>query len=196
MTIRDDEPPRFDAGIYARLFETPEAQAMWRLMNAADNVIRMTTATLLGRPALEGIEEQLLESLGDWILDDEPKKLAGRMARQVMERHGCIVNIGNVKLMNGAPFSKMTRYRRPEDTTFHVFRSRKDRRDVVLTATRGAEAALPPLGEADGWLYDRPFVGDLRARVAFGMPDCAAARAAIAADGFYRYLQERILRAG
>jgi hypothetical protein len=196
MITRDDESPRFDAGIYARLFETLEAQAMWRLMNAPDNVIRMTTATLLGRPALEGIEEQLLESLGGWILDDEPKKLAGRMARQVMERHGCIVDIGNVKSMNGAPFSKMTRYRRPGDMTFHIFRSRKDRREAALTATRDAEAALPPLGTDDGWVYDRPFVGDLRARVAFGVPDCAAARVAIAADGFYRYRQERVLRAG
>ena len=48
----------------------------------------MEAATDLGHPALAAVEDPLLDNLGSVILEDRFKQLAGRMAKQIMERRG------------------------------------------------------------------------------------------------------------
>lgn len=71
-------------------------------------------------------------------------------------------------------------------------RSQLDPREIALRARRLALAVLPNLGKGNSWIYDRCFTGDLRATIAFGVPDCMKAREAIATEYYYRYRQSRV----
>ena len=122
--------------------------------------------------------------------------MIGHMVRQIMERHGYIIAAQNVKITNGGPFSRATRYKRTGDMVYHVFRSSKDGHIFALTADK-AGTQLPNNQPASGtrWIYVKSFRGGLRGRIVFGLEDEVTARAAIAKNGFHIYPNERMLRA-
>lgn len=188
-----DHPP-YDAGSYASTYETDLGQRLWLWLNSEVNVVRLETASNLGRPAAEALDEALLVEFGEAILDDRVKQMLGHMIRQVLERRGYVIDQQNVKVTSGAPFSRATRYKRRDNTTFHVFRAGNGRQ-VALTARRDAGSILPPPSGGDAWWYDRSFDGELRGRVAFGVPDWKQACEDVARQGFHLYHQERLLRA-
>lgn len=78
----------FDSGSFADLANTPLGADLWALMTAPESLIRLETATYLGRPAIEGLQPQLLAAFGDAIRQDRWKQVTGAMARQVMEYLG------------------------------------------------------------------------------------------------------------
>lgn len=188
-----DFPP-YDAGVYTSTYETALGQRLWPWLNSEVNVVRLETASNLGRPAAEALDEPLLVEFGTEILDDRVKQMLGHMIRQVLERRGYIIDQQNVKVTTGAPFSRATRYKRRDDVTFHVFRAGNGRQ-VALTARRDAGTALPAPDDGSTWRYDRSFDGELRGRVAFGVPDWKLACEDVAKQGFHLYRQERLLRA-
>src|SRR5262245_30342007 len=122
----------YNAGVFSALSQTPLGQDLWKFINQSETLVRMETATELGRPAVEGIEEQLLGHFGADILEDRTKQMVGHMVRQVMERRGYVIAAQNVKVTSGAPFSRATRYKLPDDLTFFVFRSTSDPRSIAL----------------------------------------------------------------
>lgn len=69
------------------------------------------TATYLRRPALQGVEPQLLSEFGDEIRGDRWKQLVGRMVRQIMERNGYSLDQSGVRIRNGQLFTSAARYR-------------------------------------------------------------------------------------
>ncbi|MGS0695002.1 hypothetical protein [Shewanella sp. 0m-4] len=84
-------------GRYKPFNTDKDAIAIWQFLNHKETIIRMETATYLGRPALEALVAQLLEKFGhcfDPSLQpnqktiDEFKKLTGHMVRKVMEEQG------------------------------------------------------------------------------------------------------------
>ncbi len=182
----------FDPGVFKSLADAEPGRSLWPFFNRQDVVVRMKTASDLGRPALEGVEEPLLETFEQAILEDRIKQMMGRMVRQVMERHGYEIAAQNVK-MSGAPFSRATRYRRRDHPVIHVWRHPDDPRDHVLTSDR-AGGRLPELDHG-AWQYWTTFQGALRGVVAFGVPDFKNATADIQAVGFHRFRRERLLRA-
>ena len=78
----------FDSGSFSDIAGTPMGRKMWAFLNSDDSRIRLETATYLGRPALEGLQPQLLAAFGEDIRADRWKQAAGRMTRQVMEERG------------------------------------------------------------------------------------------------------------
>jgi hypothetical protein len=54
-----------------------------------------------------------------------------------------VLDQSDVKVQS-VPFSKATRYRRPDWITFHAFRNTSDPRDVVITDRR-QNAPCPPM---------------------------------------------------
>ena len=62
-----------------------------------------------------------------------------------MERRDYEVDMQNVRITSGAPFSRVTRYKGRADFIYHVFRSTSDPRQVALTASRDADRILPRL---------------------------------------------------
>ena len=56
---------------------TPRGEALWAFLNEKDSLIRLETATYLRRPALEGVQEQLLERFGPEIKGWRWKQMMG-----------------------------------------------------------------------------------------------------------------------
>jgi len=185
--------PSYNPESFGPNYNTKLGRGLWAFLNEEGTITRLKTATALSRPAVEGIEEELLERFEadvDDILADRNKQMIGHMVRQVMESLGYVIDMQNVKIMNGAPFSRATRYKLPDDMTFHVFANSADWRDVALTADR-AGSRLP---DNTKWIYEKSFKGGLRGRIVFGLPNEKVARTEILQQGYHRYRRERMLR--
>lgn len=102
----------FDAGSFADLADTEMGLAIWEFLNADEIFIRMETATYLRRPALEGLQPQLLAQFGDKIKNDRCKQMMGRMTRQIMEGHGYSLDMPGVRITGGELFSSAARYKK------------------------------------------------------------------------------------
>jgi hypothetical protein len=109
-----------------------------------------------------------------------------------MERDGFIVDQSDVK-MNSVPFSKGTRYRRPDWYPIHVFRSSIDPRDLCFTDTRAGDK-LPALPSGAKWRYWTTFSTSLRGTVAFGISP-RNVRTEVKKHGYVRRPLGRMLRA-
>jgi hypothetical protein len=84
--------------------------------------------------------------------------------------------------VQSVPFSKATRYRRPDWITFYAFRNTSDPRDVAITDRR-QNAPLPTDAR---WTYYATFASPLKAAVAFGVCDIRQLRQHVHARGFQR----------
>jgi DNA-binding IclR family transcriptional regulator len=101
----------FNAGSFTDVSETPTGKALWAFLNDKDVLIRLETATYLQRPALEGVQPQLLEKFGDEIRGDRWKQMMGRMTRQIMEHKGYFLDQTGVRIRIGGLFTSAARYK-------------------------------------------------------------------------------------
>ena len=182
----------FDAGQFSAEYATEDGRKLWIVLNREPVVARMETASDLGQPALAAVEDILLEVMGDVILRDRFKQMAGRMVRQVMERHGFEHETSDVRL-NSVPFYKASRYRRRDQTLLYLFKSTTNPREICLTDTRKGEK-LPALSHGH-WLFVNNVTSAIKAQVGYGF-DLNATAAVVARAGFLRHTVERIMRAG
>jgi len=100
----------FDAGAFSDLSETTLGKDLWGFLNSNDSIIRLETTTFLKRPAVEGLQPQLLESFGKEIKEDRCKQMIGRMVRQIMEHNGYSFDQSGVRIRSGLLFSSASRY--------------------------------------------------------------------------------------
>src|SRR6266403_1165846 len=179
-------------GRFADIASLPLGRGLWAFVTDEDIMHAMEVASDLGQPAVAGIEEQLLERFGAEVLADRIKQMIGHMVRQAMEREGFIVDQNDVK-MNSVPFSKATRYRRPDWYPVHVFRRSDDPRDLCFTDTRAGEK-LPTIGSSSKWRYWSSFSTTLRGVIAFGISP-REVREEVRVNGYARRRLERAVRA-
>lgn len=177
---------------FVALAATEQGKALWAFLNSDVIRLRMRTASDLGRPAVEGIEEQLLERFGANVLDDRNKQMIGQMTRQVMECEGYVLEQSDVKIIGCALFTRGTRYRRADGTIFHAWQLTTNPMDFALTIDK-LGLKLPEL-EVGEWKYWRQLDGPLRATVLLGLPGIAKVREDIAAQGYHLHRRERLLR--
>ncbi|WP_149472455.1 hypothetical protein [Roseomonas genomospecies 6] len=101
----------FDAGPFRELASSPLGEGLWSLLNGHDALIRMETATYLGRPAVEPLSPELLQRFGDAVRQDRVKQMIGRMVRQILEARGYRIDRQNVRIsMPTNIFASGTRY--------------------------------------------------------------------------------------
>ncbi len=174
---------------FASLYASDLGQRIWAFLSLPEQVARLETASGLGKPAVEGIEEQLLEEFREEVLADRVKQMVGHMVRQILEQQGWVLDQADVKVQS-VPFSKAARYRRPDWVTFHAFRNTSDPRDVAITDRR----QNAPLPADTRWTYYAPFASPLTAAVAFGVRDIRPLRQQIHAHGDQRMRIARLLR--
>ena len=182
----------FEAGTFEQEYRSPDGQTLWSVLNRADVVARMETASDLGRPALAAVEEILLAELGAVILGHRFKQMAGRMTRQVLEERGFEHEASGIRL-NSVPFYKASRYRRRNRPGLYLFRSSSGFRDICLTDTRDG-AKLPRLGEGQ-WIYINTIDSPLKASVGYGF-DIGEAISTVRTQGYFAHTVPRIIRAG
>lgn len=59
---------------FTSLYASALGQRIWAFLTKAENVARLETASELGKPAVEGIEEQLLAEFREEVLADRVKQ--------------------------------------------------------------------------------------------------------------------------
>ncbi len=174
---------------FASLYESEIGQRLWAFLTRPETIARLETASELGKPAVEGIEEQLLDEFREAVLADRVKQMIGHMVRQVLQQRNWVLDQGDVKVQS-VPFIKASRYRRPDWFTFHAFRNTSDPRDVAITDRR-----QNPVLPADArWIYYATFASPLKASVAFGINDLGQLASDVRSKGHKRIRVERMLR--
>ena len=185
--------PEYIPGRFSDVYSTELGEQLWAFLNEPSTLTAMEVASDLAKPAVAGIEEPLLNRFRDQVLDDRVKQAIGHMVRQVMEHLGYIIYQNNVTIRS-VPFTKGTRYRKPEWQYLHVYRNTADYRDVCFTDRRSADK-LPELSRPATWRYSNSFATKLRAYIGYGLnPDDALAE--IHAQGYYRHAVPRLMKAG
>ncbi|WP_114215808.1 hypothetical protein [Ochrobactrum sp. 3-3] len=174
---------------FASLYDSELGQRIWSFLTRDDNVARLETASELSKPAVEGIEEQLLAEFREEVLADRVKQMVGHMVRQILEQRNWVLDQTDVKVQS-VPFSKATRYRRPDWFTFYAFRNSSDPRDVVITDRR----QNPTLPAGARWTFYATFASPLKAAVAFGVNDIKQLREEVHSHGYHRVQVPRMLR--
>lgn len=178
----------FDAAQFQSEYATGLGRELWNFLNREDIVARMETATDLGQPALQAVEDQLLATFGKEVLADRIKQMIGRMVRQIMESNGFEHVTSDVRL-SSVPFYKASRYRRRDQAIVYLFKSSSDPRDMLISATRNPD--LPPL-DRGRWVYVNAVTSPLKAQIGYGFDLKAAA--AKSATGPFRHHMPRVMR--
>ncbi len=153
----------------------------------------METATDLGKPAVTGMEERLLDRFGEGVVDDRVKQMVGHMVRQVMEARGYRLERRDV-FIGSALFSKGTRYSRPDWQRLHVFRNSRNPRELCFASSRVA-ANLPAPTNGGKWRFWASFATVLRGQIAYGI-DVNEVRREVAAHGHAVRCLNRIVPPG
>jgi hypothetical protein len=102
----------FDAGSFSDIAKTALGKGLWEFLNSEETIIRLETATYLKRPALEGVQPQLLAKFGDEIRPDRWKQMIGRMTRQIMEHQGYSLDQAGVRVSVSDLFTSAARYKK------------------------------------------------------------------------------------
>ncbi len=105
----------FDAGSFSDLSDTPTGKALWEFLNSEKALACLDTTTYLQRPALEGLQSQLLAKFGEEIKPDRWKQMTGRMVRQIMEHRGYQLDQTGVRTRVGELFTSAARYKKAEN---------------------------------------------------------------------------------
>ena len=71
-------------GKFASLYASALGQRLWAFLTRPENVARLETASELSKPAVEGIEEQLLAEFREDVLAHRVKQMVGHMVRQII----------------------------------------------------------------------------------------------------------------
>ena len=101
----------FDPGRFSDIHETKLGKDVFKFLIEHDNIIRMETASELGRPALEPLGDRMIGRFGDPVKADRVKQFIGFATRQVMESRGFQLDAQGVKIRVGALFTVASRYR-------------------------------------------------------------------------------------
>ena len=179
------------AGRFVSDANTSLGREIFDFLASDASIDAMEVASDLGSPAVAGIEEKLLRKFGERVLPDRVKQMIGHMVRKIMEDEGFIVDQSDVK-MGSVPFSKGTRYKRPEWFPLHVFYSTIDPHQICFTQSRAGDK-LPAEPNGGKWKYRTTFSTTLRGVIAFGISP-ATVRDQVKTQGFSLHRQERVLR--
>jgi hypothetical protein len=96
------------------LADTEFGRRLWEFLKRPDNLIRMETATLLDRAAVEPLAAGLAAEIGDQIQDDRTKQMIGHMTRQIMEALGYELDRTGLRVTRPSLFTSAATYRRPD----------------------------------------------------------------------------------
>lgn len=102
----------YNAGHFADVAQTDLGKQVWSWLNEHDNVIRMETASELGRPAVEPLATRLVAHFGQPVREDRIKQMIGHMVRQLLEARGFSLHGQGVKVRLGDLFSVASKYKR------------------------------------------------------------------------------------
>ena len=121
----------FNSKNFVELYKTEHGQKLWKFLNTEKAIIQMKTASDLNKPALLGIEKDLLRSGlivessqyekdpqkrnkqedQEKLVYDRTKQMLGVMVRQIMESEGYQLHSKNMRVANSKIFYAAALYR-------------------------------------------------------------------------------------
>jgi len=104
----------YDPKNFKDLAETDLGKAIWDFLKRPDNLVRMETATLLERAAVEPLAPGFVAEFGDEARDDRIKQMIGHMTRQIMEALGFEHDRNGLRITRASLFTSGAIYRRPD----------------------------------------------------------------------------------
>jgi hypothetical protein len=177
---------------FKSLYQTALGQELWAFLNEDLTVSRLVAFSEADRPAVQGIEEALLNRFGNEVCEDRVKQMIGHMVRQVLESRGWVIEQQNVNVFS-VPFIKATRYRRLDRCRFFVFRRSTDARNLCLTKSKSA--VLPHIEGGGEWRYWTTLSSPLRASIVFDLTNLSDVERDINRDGYFTFHHRRAMRA-
>ena len=102
----------YNPGSFGDVAGTEMGQRLWAFLNERDNIVRMETATFLGRPAVEPLSPFLLREFGNEVQHHRVKQCLGHMVRQILEARGYALHRQHVPVGGINMFASASRYRR------------------------------------------------------------------------------------
>jgi hypothetical protein len=127
------------------LAETPLGREIWDFLKRPDNVVRMDTATLLERAAVEPLAPGLARRFGREIAQDRLKQMIGHMTRQIMEALGYEIDRQGVLIRRECMFTTATRYRRRDEHRDRSAKITSEQRRTWFERTADSPANLAGL---------------------------------------------------
>jgi hypothetical protein len=119
---------KYEPQNFRDLAETELGRVLWEFLKRRDNLIRMETATILERAAVEPLATYLVEEFGDQVGDDRTKQMIGHMVRQIMEALGYVIDRTGLRITRPSLFTSGASYRRPErgDRAMKITRAQRE----------------------------------------------------------------------
>lgn len=126
--IRDLSDLTYAPQNFSDLADTEIGRALWDFLKHRDNLVRMETATILERAAVEPLAAPLVEEFGDQVGDDRTKQMLGHMVRQIMEGLGYEIDRTGLRITRPSLFTSGAGYRIPErgDRPMKITRAQRD----------------------------------------------------------------------
>ena len=114
--------PEYQTKNFYDLYQTEQGKKLWDFLNTVRAKIQMETASDLKKPALLGIEKDLLKlsliqnNSVDFDVQgkkeyDRTKQMLGSMVKQIMEEMGYMIHSSNVKTPSSKIFYSATVYK-------------------------------------------------------------------------------------
>jgi hypothetical protein len=127
----------YEPSNFRDLSETHVGWELWNYLKRDDNIIRMETATLLDRAAVEPLAPGLVAEFGDEVRDDRTKQMIGHMARQIMEALGFELDRTGLRITRPSLFTSAATYRRPGRGK-RVMKITREQREAWVKNTAGS----------------------------------------------------------
>ena len=83
---------------FEALYHGQNGQQLWDFLREHDSLLRMESATYLGRPAVEALSRDFKRSFPSLAAQHRGRQMMGHMVRQVMEADGYRLMRSNVKI--------------------------------------------------------------------------------------------------
>ena len=111
MGKKEKDRRPYEAGQFADVFgRDNQAKEVWEFLHERDNVLRMQTASELGRPAVEALATRLVERFAPWVEQPRIKRMVGHMTLQVMDTHGFKLLKKGARVKVGGLFQRASLY--------------------------------------------------------------------------------------
>ncbi|RUV37536.1 hypothetical protein [Mesorhizobium sp. M7A.F.Ca.MR.148.00.0.0] len=120
------------------LAETELGKELWSFLKHRDNLIRMETATLLDRAAVEPLAAGLVAEFGEEVSDDRVKQMIGHMVRQVMAALGYRPDRSALRITRPSLFTSGTTYRQEGSDPREAMKITKEQREAWIKNTKNS----------------------------------------------------------
>jgi hypothetical protein len=146
----------YDPERFSDLSETELGKRLWAFLNEPATVLRMITATDLGRPAVAGLpsKRDLVKLFTEQVTRDRWKQFIGHMVRQVMERGPFELDAQGLKVGDESMFTKGSRYRRRLPHWGHLHVEGHRRSGGLLYGGLGADSLDHGVQEIEDFLKE------------------------------------------